>query len=242
MGFLSNLLTPHKHLKLYKGAAKALAAGDIKAGLDARGMLAGDYDNKKFMQKSLGENLMGGGSAPKTDPSANFDGSMDPSQYEGDPNDPQYGSFTQPFDVEQFYNYADPGYAFELQQGTQALQNSAAAGSGSLTGSALKDLLGYSQNFARTGYNDAFNRYQTQQGNIYSRLFDLARLGQNSAAGVGTTGAQLAGNAGSFYSNAGAASGAGLVGAGNAASNGLTNYWLMKNFQPQTPAGATGAV
>jgi hypothetical protein len=96
---------------------------------------------------------------------------VDPSQcIAGDPNDPAYGSFTKPFDVEQFYNYADPGYAFELQQGTQTLQNAASAGSGAFSGAALKDLLGYSQNFARTGYNDAFNRYQVQQGNIYNRL------------------------------------------------------------------------
>lgn len=150
--------------------------------------------------------------------------------YYGDPNDPAYGSFTKPFDVEQFYNYADPGYAFELQQGTQALQNSAAAGSGALTGAALKDLLGYSQNFARTGYNDAFNRYQTQQGNIFSRLASIAQLGQNAAAGVGSTGANIAGNAGQAISNAGGAAGAGIVGAGNALGSGLSDYWLWKNY------------
>lgn len=148
----------------------------------------------------------------------------------GNPNDPSYGSFTQPFDVQQFYNYADPGYAFQLQQGTQALQNSAAAGSGSLSGSALKDLLKYNQDYAGTAYNDAFNRYQTQQGNIFSRLSSLATLGQNAAAGVGAQGTQLAGQAGQAMTNAGTAAGAGIVGAGNAASGGLTNYWLMKQF------------
>jgi hypothetical protein len=163
---------------------------------------------------------------------------VDPSMYGGDPNDPAYGSFTKPFDVEQFYNYADPGYAFELQQGTQSLQNAASAGSGAFSGRCFKDLLGYSQGFARTGYNDAFNRYQTQQGNIFSRLSDIAHLGQNAAAGVGAQGTQLAGNAGQFTSNAGSAAGAGIVGAGNAASNGLTNYWLMSqlNKPPSPPA------
>jgi len=150
--------------------------------------------------------------------------------YYGDPGDPAYGSFTKPFDVEQFYNYADPGYAFELQQGTQALQNSAAAGSGALSGAALKDLLGYSQNFARTGYNDAFNRYQVQQGNIFSRLSSIAQLGQNAAAGAGATGASIAGNAGQAITNAGGAAGAGIVGAGNALGGGLSDYWLWKNY------------
>lgn len=178
----------------------------------------------------LGVNNGGGGGAAAApaaapDPMANT---------YGDPNDPAYGSFTQPFDVNQFYNYADPGYAFQLQQGTQALQNSAAAGSGALSGAALKDLLKYNQDYAGTAYNDAFNRYQTQQGNIFSRLSSLATLGQNAAAGVGAQGTTLAGNAGQALTNAGTAAGAGIVGAGNSASSGLTNYWLMKQFsQPQ---------
>lgn len=168
----------------------------------------------------------------------------DPSQYAGDTEDFSYGSFTQPFDVEQFYNYADPGYAFELQQGTQSLQNAASAGSGAFSGAALKDLLGYSQGFARTGYNDAFNRYQTSQGNIFSRLSDIAHLGQAGAAGVGAQGTQLAGNAGQMISNAGAAQGAGIVGAGNAVGSGLTNYWLQRQFggTPPPSSGSMGPI
>lgn len=154
----------------------------------------------------------------------------DPSQYFGDTEDESYGSFTDPFSVEDFYDYADPGYAFELQQGRQEVQNAASAGSGAFSGAALKDLLGYSQNFARTGYNDAFNRYQTSQGNIFSRLSSIAGLGQASAANVGAQGTTLAGNAGQAISNAGAATGAGIVGAGNAAGEGLSNYWLMRQF------------
>lgn len=175
--------------------------------------------------------------APTPDPAAAV---TDPAQYMGDQNDPAYGSFTKPFDVEAFYNYQDPGYAFELQQGTQALQNAASAGSGAFSGAALKDLLAYSQGFARTGYNDAFNRYQTQQGNIFQRLAGLAQLGQGAAANVGSQGTALAGNAGQMISNAGAAAGAGIVGAGNALSGGATNYWLMKAFKPdifKTDAG-----
>jgi len=161
----------------------------------------------------------------------------------GDPTDPSFGSFTQPFDVEQFYNYADPGYAFQLQQGNQALQNSAAMGGSALGGAALKDLLKYNQDYAGTAYNDAFNRYQTQQGNIFSRLSSLLQLGQNAASNVGAQGTQLAGQAGQAISNAGAASGAGIVGAGNNLGSGLTNYWLMRQFggmQPQSMPSAGG--
>lgn len=221
MGLFKDLLNPISTHKSIFNKTKALAHGDIKSALHLGPLLS---------------------SGPKMDPReglADPNAGVDPSMYEGDPSDPAYGSFTKPFDVEQFYNYADPGYAFELQQGTQSLQNAASAGSGAFSGAALKDLLGYSQNFARTGYNDAFNRYQVQQGNIFSRLSDIAHLGQNSAAGVGAQGTQLAGNAGQLLSNAGSAAGAGIVGAGNQAGNGLTNYWLMRQFmQPQPVAGA----
>lgn len=199
-------------------------------GMDPLGGALGIYDDPKPAAGASGM-------ATTADPNAS---------YYGDPNDPAYGSLLQPFDVEQFYNYADPGYAFELQQGTQALQNSAAAGSGALSGAALKDLIGYSQNFARTGYNDAFNRYQTQQGNIFSRLSQIAQLGQNAAAGVGAQGTALAGNAGQALTTAGGAAGAGIVGAGNAISNGLSDYWLWKNYggnsglMAGTPGGGFG--
>lgn len=183
--------------------------------------------------------LLAGQAAPQAVEPAPMD-VTDPTQYFGDTEDESYGSFTKPFDVEEFYNYQDPGYAFELQQGQQALQNAASAGSGAFSGAALKDLLGYSQNFARTGYNDAFNRYQTSQGNIFSRLSSLAGLGQNAAANVGAQGTQLAGNAGQMISNAGAATGAGIVGAGNALSGGLTNYWLTRQMPQPKPVMNSG--
>lgn len=172
-------------------------------------------------------------------PSAGPDLAPGGEAYQGDPTAGDYGSFTTPFNVEQFYNYADPGYAFQLQQGTQALQNSAAAGSGALSGAALKDLLKYNQDYAGTAYDAAFNRYQTQQGNIFSRLFDISQLGQNAAAGVGAQGTTLAGNAGQNTANAGAATGAGYVGAGNALGSGATNYWLSQYLKQPGGGGGT---
>jgi hypothetical protein len=183
----------------------------------------------------IGRGLLGspdkaGAAAPATPAAPDPNASISNGTYYGDQYDPSYGSFAKPFTVEDFYNYADPGYAFQLQQGTQALMNSAAADSGALSGAALKDLLKYNQDYAGTAYNDAFNRYQAQQGNIFSRLSSLATLGQNAAAGVGAQGTNLAGNAGQAISNAGAAYGAGIVGAGNSLNQGLTNYWLLKQF------------
>jgi hypothetical protein len=230
MGLLSRLLNPKTALRgLVDPAGATISAVKGTKGssswYDPAGLLG---SSKKPSPQEAGMEMAPG---------------VDPALYAGDQNDEAYGSFTDPFDVEAFYQYQDPGYAFELQQGQQALLNHASSGSGSRSGAALKDLLGYSQGFARTGYNDAFNRYQTQQGNIFGRLSSLAQLGQNAAAGVGAQGTNLAGNAGQMVSNAGAASGAGLVGAGNSLSSGLTNYWLMRQFGgPGQQAVATGGV
>lgn len=202
---------------IFSKIKKAVKSTGLSGLLDPAGQVAGVYKDEKPATAAP---------VPATDPYA----ANQASGYYGDQSDPAYGSFTDPFTVEDFYDYQDPGYAFELQQGQQALQNSAASQSGALSGAALKDLLGYSQGFARTGYNDAFNRYQTQQGNIFSRLSSIAQLGQNAAAGVGSTGAGLVGNAGQNVSNAGGAAGAGIVGAGNAIGGGLSDYWLWKNY------------
>ncbi len=246
MGFLKDMLNPKKAFKEtlnpkthIKNTVAAFKSGDIKRMLDPADMYNKIGPGGKY---GFGDS----GSAIKTDPRTmgGAPGAYDPSILGADLTDPAYGSLTKPFDVEEFYKYQDPGYNFELQQGTQALQNAASAGSGAFSGAALKDLLQFSQGFARTGYNDAFNRYQVQQGNIFSRLSDIAHLGQNAAAGVGSQGTALAGSAGQYLSNAGSAAGAGIVGAGNALGQGLTNYWLMQQLNKPMPVkgGGVGGV
>lgn len=138
-----------------------------------------------------------------------------------------FGSLLRPFDADTFAQYKDPGYDFRLQQGTQGLMNSAAAGSGALSGAALKDLLAYNQDMAATEYGNAFNRYQTQQGNIFQRLAGIAGMGQGAAAGVGGQGTSLAGGAGQAIQNYGSAIGGGIVGASNAAGQGVTLSQLL---------------
>lgn len=163
--------------------------------------------------------------------------------YYGDPNDPAYGSFTKPFDVQSFYQNLDPSYFWRLQQGQQAVVNGNAAGSGALSGSAMKDLLNYNQNAASQEYGNTYNRYQTTQGNIFSRLAEMAGLGQSAAAGVGANGVALAGQAGQAVQNAGSATGAGIVGGANAISNGLTNYGAYQYLnQPRQWGGSQPTV
>lgn len=111
-----------------------------------------------------------------------------------------------PFGMAQFQ--ADPGYAFRLAEGQKALERSAAARGGLLSGGTGKALQRYGQEMGSQEYANAFNRYQAER---------QARLGPlQSLAGVGQTTAQQLGAAGQGY--AGAANQLGMTNAANQAN------------------------
>lgn len=61
---------------------------------------------------------------------------------------------------------SDPGYQFRLEQGANAVQGSAAAKGGALSGATLKALAKYGQNLGSSEYQNAYNRaYNTWSGN-----------------------------------------------------------------------------
>jgi hypothetical protein len=86
--------------------------------------------------------------------------------------------------------YSDPSYQFRLQQGQNAIQSSAAAQGGLLSGATLKALQNYGQESASQEYSNAYNRFNADQTNRYNRLSNLVGVGQNAAAQVGNAGAQ----------------------------------------------------
>jgi hypothetical protein len=143
------------------------------------------------------------------------------------------GAGTTPFTADTFKQYVDPGYQFQLEQGQQGINNRNAADSGALSGAALKDLVNYNQGMANTAYENAFNRYQTQQGNIFQRLSGLANIGLGAAGGASSA-AQNAGNQISANQiGAGNAAASGDVGMANAISGGLTgagNMYALSSF------------
>lgn len=127
-----------------------------------------------------------------------------------------YGSLTQQFTPTDFLNNLDPGYGFQLQQGDLALQSANSAGGSALSGPALKSLMSFNQGMAATGYQNAFNRFTTQQNNIFGRLSQIAGLGQSAATQVGTAGTSLGTGIGQAQAAAAGSSAAGIVGATNA--------------------------
>ena len=127
------------------------------------------------------------------------------------------GYFNQTYSGQDLYN--DPSYQFRLQQGQDAIQSSAAAQGGLLSGATLKALQGYGQNMASQEYQNAYNRFNADQTNRYNRLSNIVGLGQNAAAQQGNAGMQTA-QAVANNTMAGAnAQAAGQIAAGNSTAN-----------------------
>ena len=126
------------------------------------------------------------------------------------------------FGMNQFQ--ADPGYAFRLSEGQKALDRSAAARGGLISGGALKAAQRYGQDMGSQEYQNAFNRYQTERSAMLNPLQSLAGLGQSANNFTGQAGAANAAAMGNYLTGGAAASAAGQVGAANAISSGLGSY------------------
>lgn len=143
------------------------------------------------------------------------------------------GQLVSNFTPQDFLNNLDPGYQFQLQTGGQALRNADTPGVGALSGPALKDLMSFNQGMAATGYQNAFNRFQTQNTNIFSRLSAIAGLGQNAASNVGTAGTQLGGGIAGAQAAAGGSLAGGIVGGTSAiGQSAIPLAYLMSGQQP----------
>ena len=84
-----------------------------------------------------------------------------------------------PFQAPTLDNTNDPGYAFRLQQGQQALQRGAAAGGGAFSGGTLAALTRYGQDYASNEYNNVYQR--ALQG--YNTNFDTSLKGYQTNYG-----------------------------------------------------------
>jgi len=151
---------------------------------------------------------------------------------------------TSQFGPEQFETYLDPSIAFRQRLGTQATERLANIGGGALSGNTMRALEEFGQGLASTEYGNAFNRFQTERGNIYNTLANIAGMGQG-AVNTGVTAAQnLGSQLTGLTTGVGAAQAAGQVGVANAlggAVQGLGNmYYLNQLMRPQAVAPVAG--
>jgi hypothetical protein len=127
--------------------------------------------------------------------------------------------------------YQDPGYAFRLAEGQKALDRSAAARGGLISGGALRAATRYGQDMGSQEYQNAYNRaltgYNTgvaSENQLYNRQAALAGIGQTATNLVGQAGQNYANNAGNMITGGAAAQAAGQVGMANAFTGGLGTY------------------
>jgi len=136
-----------------------------------------------------------------------------------------------------------PGYQFQLQQGLNALQNSAAARGGLLSTGTAKNINDYAQGQAASNYSQTYNRalgeyqqrynvFEGNQANTFNRLSALSGGGQTAANTLGQLGQATASNVaninevagqqqGNSIMNAGAARASGYAGVANSITGGL---------------------
>jgi hypothetical protein len=141
----------------------------------------------------------------------------------------------------------DPGYAFRMSEGLKALDRSAAARGGLLSGSTLKGAQRYGQGLASDEYQNAFNRYQTTRTNTLNPFASLAGVAQSSANTLTNAAGTLGTNIGSNIIGAGNAAAAGQIGQANAISSGVgqginfyQNQQMMNRLFPTTAGPSAG--
>lgn len=136
-----------------------------------------------------------------------------------------------PFGMDQYKQ--DPGYGFRLAEGQKALERSAAARGGLISGGALKAAERYGQEMGSQEYMNAFNRYQTERAARLNPLQSLTGMAQTTANTLGTTGANIASNVGNAYQSAANARASGYVGGANAITGGVNQYMNYNQNQQQ---------
>ena len=131
-----------------------------------------------------------------------------------------------PFGMEQFQQ--DPGYGFRLKEGLRALENSAAARGGLLSGNTMRGITRFGQGLASEEFGNAFNRYQAERQARLGPLQSLVGLGQTSANTIGSAAGQLGTNLSNLAVGGGNARASGYAGMANALASGIgqgVNYY-----------------
>jgi uncharacterized protein YcbK (DUF882 family) len=149
----------------------------------------------------------------------------------------QMARSTPQFTQQDFQNNMDPAYQFDLNQGLQAIQRSAAAKGGLMSGGTLKSLNDYAQGQASNEYQNSYNRFMNNQNTQFNRLASLAGLGQTANGAIGQAGMNMANNVGNNIMGAANASGAAQIASGNAIGStlgslgtGLANNYMQYNM------------
>jgi hypothetical protein len=136
-----------------------------------------------------------------------------------------------PYVRDTFSYQEDPGYAFRFNEGMKAVNATAAARGGLISGNALKAAARYGEDMGSQEYNNAYNRYLTdsqQKLNEYTTNTGLQQyltnIGQSSANNQANAANNFGISSGNNMISAANANAAGMVGGANAFTSGLGTY------------------
>jgi len=138
------------------------------------------------------------------------------------------------FGMDQFTQ--DPGYAFRLSEGMKALDRTAAARGGLLSGATLKGAQRYGQDLASQEYQNAFNRYQTERAAQLNPLQSLAGVGQTAAGTLTNAYGAYGAQTGQNLQDIGSARASGYLGQSNALNQALGQAGQMYQYGQRTNA------
>ena len=141
------------------------------------------------------------------------------------------GQFTQTFDQSKLQQ--NPGYLFQLQQGQQALDRSAASKGMLLSGAQAQATTNYNQGMANTDYNNAYNQWNNDQSTQWNRLSGIAGTGQQANSTLGNQGTSTANGIANTQASLGNSMAANSIGLGNSLTSSLNtgvNAWNMNNM------------
>ncbi len=134
-----------------------------------------------------------------------------------------FGYLNQTFDNSGSNYQDDPAYDRRLAEGQKAIERSAASRGGLLSGATQKRLNEFAQEMASDEYARAYNRYTTEQTNLYNSLASQAGLGQQTASLLTTNDRDVVNQVGEYGTQGANATAAGVVGSANAWQSGLSS-------------------
>jgi hypothetical protein len=145
-----------------------------------------------------------------------------------------YGRFARDFGMSDFE--ADPGYGFRMDEGMKALERSAAARGGLLSGTTMKGIQRFGQDLASQEFQNAFNRYQVNRAGQLNPLQSLMGAGQTGTNVLSGAMGQAGQNIGAAQMGAGAARASGYAAGTNALTgalqSGMQNYMMYNAMRP----------
>lgn len=153
----------------------------------------------------------------------------------GDATSAGYGSMNRDFGMADFQ--ADPGYGFRVSEGMKALENSAAARGGLLSGNFLRGATKYGQDMGSQEYGNAFNRFQTSRTNRLNPLLSIADKGQLANQQSAQAGQNYANQAGNNMMGAGNARASSYLGQANALTGAINQGVSIYNRNNPTGGG-----